>query len=81
MKIFLVIFAVLLSAMVLPGCVLSGEHADPMTPAVKMGATCRLETCPDCAPVNACPLDKQEILGASCSCPTPNGIQYGQVTR
>ncbi|QCZ94697.1 hypothetical protein [Salinimonas iocasae] len=81
MKMFLAIFAALLSAMMLPGCVLSEEHADTMTPTVDMGATCRLETCPDCAPVNACPLDKQEILGASCSCPTPNGIQYGQVTR
>jgi hypothetical protein len=45
-------------------------------PTIQFGTTCRLNYCSDCR-VNSCPIGRQELLGAPCSC----GIQNGVVSR
>ncbi len=51
------------------------------TPDMELGKNCYISQCSDCVGLRSCPLEQQDILGASCSCRTPQGIQYGSVSK
>jgi hypothetical protein len=43
---------------------------------IQLGTRCMLNYCSDCM-VNSCPIGRQELVGATCSC----GIRNGVVSR
>jgi len=53
---------------------------DGAPPRVEFGATCNLNYSSE-SRVRTCPIGGQDLLGATCSCNTENGIQYGVVGR
>lgn len=66
-------------AFLMQGCHSQSVRTNEEIAPVEFGNTCRLSSCIDCT-VTSCPLSNQDMVGASCSCPTAHGIQYGTVT-
>lgn len=63
------------------GCQSQYARDHDQLPGVQLGKVCHIDSCDDCdPPTSSCLLSNQDIVGASCSCPTAKGIQYGTVT-
>ena len=60
---------------------LTDKHSsDGAPPRVEFGATCNLNYSSE-SRVRTCLIGGQDLLGATCSCNTQNGLQYGVVVR
>lgn len=56
------------------------KSSSDIPPTIEFGSTCRINYCSECR-IQSCPIGGQDLVGASCSCNTRNGIQNGFVGR
>ena len=60
------------------GCQINNDYTEKglsngAPPTIQFGTSCRLNYCSDCR-VNSCPIGRQELVGAICSCGIHNGV-------
>ncbi len=60
------------------GCQINNDYTEKglsngAAPTIQFGTSCRLNYCSDCR-VNSCPIGRQELVGATCSCGIHNGV-------